>query len=282
MSGRSGSGRRVARWRPRPRHAGRRPAGPGGARSRPQPAAASLAGGQRQSLCLTRAGQRVLLGLQQRVHAGERSRPGGGSGGLLQIDRLELGQAALGVVGGFLGGLGQLDQRLLLTLGSPQEGDLVQKIVEALRLEHDADQIGPVALVGAHELAREQHLGPRQPRPQQGDQALLANEQDPDPGQRRPITRQVGPHRGLARPDQRDLPVERGDRPREAADARAQLVLARLLVAELGVQRTQARVGARRRRDQDDGSRDHGEHCDAEPEAGCTAERGQFMVRLRG
>ena len=134
-------------------------------------------------------------------------------------------------------------------LGVAQEGELVEQVVEAVRVEHDRDQVGPVALVVAHELAGEQHARPGQPRPQQGDQALLAGERDAGPGQRGPVAGQVGADRRLARLDQRDLPVSE----LIAATGRPMLSAGccwrACSCAELGVELPEARVGARGHRD---------------------------------
>jgi hypothetical protein len=61
-------------------------------------------------------------------------------------------------------------------LGVAQVGDLVEEILEPVGLEYDADEVGAVRFVVAHELPAQEHPGPGQSRAQHVEDADLAVE----------------------------------------------------------------------------------------------------------
>ena len=85
--------------------------------------------------------------MQQLVHAGDRPRLQRGRVGDPAVGRLQPRQAGGGAGGSLFGGARQLDQRLLLVLGAPQERDLIKQLSETLCVQHDRDDVGLATLV---------------------------------------------------------------------------------------------------------------------------------------
>ena len=249
---------------------------------RAQRSRSGLAGLQGQLLGVASAGQGRLLGLEQVIHALQRPRTQRLGLGQLAVSGLELGQPRRGAVCRRLVPAGDRDDALLYALGAAQEVDLFEQVVEPAGVQYDGDQIGPVALVAGHQLAREQHPRPGQPLAQPDHQRPLAAQGGGGPSQRGLIDGQLLANRRLAALHQRDLAVQRGDQPGQRGQARAQLVLVGLLLGELRVE-----LGKRGRRGRGGPARDRTgpgrRPCTARAAAVMrTARRRRFIGSVRG
>ena len=158
-------------------------------------------------------------------------------GGLLALARLERGEDALVVAGVVAPAAHGIDDQRVAVLHAAQELDALEHVGEALRVEHDRDDVGPVGRV-----ALAQHRGQRaaalgQPRAQAHQPLARDAQLALGLGQARLPAREVALRLGQPRREDVDRPRRRALQAPQARGGRGELALAALLAVDVVAQR---------------------------------------------